>query len=72
MSRGHFVAAASAASAEFFAATGKVTDQSFQSDVLDSKTFRSLEPVTIVGILFILISYPASLITRQLERRFGH
>ncbi|GAA3622577.1 ectoine/hydroxyectoine ABC transporter permease subunit EhuD [Streptomyces fenghuangensis] len=34
-----------------------------------SETFRFLEPITVVGIAFILIAYPASLLIRVLERR---
>ncbi|RFU85448.1 ectoine/hydroxyectoine ABC transporter permease subunit EhuD [Streptomyces triticagri] len=34
-----------------------------------SQTFQMAEPVTIVGIAFILIAYPASLLLRALERR---
>ncbi|KAF4407931.1 ectoine/hydroxyectoine ABC transporter permease subunit EhuD [Streptomyces lycii] len=34
-----------------------------------SQTFVMTEPITIVGIAFILIAYPASLLMRALERR---
>ncbi|MEC4015197.1 ectoine/hydroxyectoine ABC transporter permease subunit EhuD [Streptomyces sp. H27-D2] len=34
-----------------------------------AQTFVMTEPITIVGIAFILIAYPASLLTRALERR---
>lgn len=34
-----------------------------------SETFRYTEPLTVVGIAFILIAYPASLAVRALERR---
>jgi polar amino acid transport system permease protein len=34
-----------------------------------SETFRFLEPITVVGIAFIVIAYPASLLIRALERR---
>ncbi|MFD1831780.1 MULTISPECIES: ectoine/hydroxyectoine ABC transporter permease subunit EhuD [Streptomyces] len=36
-----------------------------------SETFRFLEPVTVVGIAFIVIAYPASLLIRVLERRLA-
>ncbi|WP_116047907.1 ectoine/hydroxyectoine ABC transporter permease subunit EhuD [Amycolatopsis palatopharyngis] len=36
-----------------------------------SLNFRYVEPITIAGILFLLLSYPSSLIVRYLERRFG-
>lgn len=32
-------------------------------------TFQPTEPITVVGVAFILIAYPASLLTRALERR---
>ena len=34
-----------------------------------SETFRYVEPYTIAGVLFLLLSYPASLLVRRLERR---
>lgn len=36
-----------------------------------SKAFRYVEPVTIAGLLFLVISYSASLLVRWLERRVG-
>jgi polar amino acid transport system permease protein len=35
------------------------------------ETYRYNEPYTMVGLIFLLISYPAALGVRQLERRFG-
>jgi polar amino acid transport system permease protein len=34
-----------------------------------SGTFRFVEPYTIAGLLFLVISYPASMLVRRLERR---
>jgi polar amino acid transport system permease protein len=34
-----------------------------------SVTFRFVEPYTIAGVLFLVISYPASILVRRLERR---
>jgi polar amino acid transport system permease protein len=34
-----------------------------------SVTFRFVEPYTIAGLLFLLLSYPASILVRRLERR---
>lgn len=42
-----------------------------QAKILGSENFRYTEPFTIVGVLFLLISYPSSVLVRQLERRFG-
>ena len=39
---------------------------------IGNQTFRYLEPLTLVGLLFLLVSLPASLTVRRLERRFGH
>jgi polar amino acid transport system permease protein len=36
-----------------------------------AETFRVIEPYTLAGVLFLLISYPASIIVRRLERRVG-
>jgi polar amino acid transport system permease protein len=33
-----------------------------------SQTFRYVEPYTLAGVLFLLLSYPASLLVRRLER----
>lgn len=35
-------------------------------------TFQYIEPFTVVGVAFVLIAYPASLLMRALERRLGH
>ncbi|MBA3251540.1 MAG: ectoine/hydroxyectoine ABC transporter permease subunit EhuD [Geodermatophilaceae bacterium] len=39
---------------------------------IGNQTFRYLEPLTLVGLLFLLVSLPASFTVRRLERRFGH
>jgi len=36
-----------------------------------SERFRYLEPITVAGILFLVLSYSASLLVRWLERRVG-
>ncbi|MFR9800726.1 ectoine/hydroxyectoine ABC transporter permease subunit EhuD [Pseudonocardia sp. RS010] len=36
---------------------------------IGSVTFRYVEPYTIAGLLFLLLSYPASMLVRRLERR---
>jgi polar amino acid transport system permease protein len=38
---------------------------------ITAQTFRPVEPFTMAGLLFLLISYPASLLVRRLERRVG-
>jgi len=42
-----------------------------RAQIVGSENFRYLEPMTEVGLLFILVSYPASLLIRQLEVRYG-
>jgi len=39
---------------------------------IGAQTFSYTEPITIVGVLFLVISYPASLFVRWLERRMGN
>lgn len=36
-----------------------------------SRTFQFLEPITLVGVLFFMVSYPSVLLLRRLERRLG-
>lgn len=40
-----------------------------QSRLESASTFQYTEPLTLIGIAFILIAYPASLLVRALERR---
>ncbi|RII19682.1 Arginine transport system permease protein ArtQ [Streptomyces sp. YIM 130001] len=46
-----------------------VLDMLGEARQFGSQTFQMAEPVTVVGIAFILIAYPASLLLRALERR---
>ncbi|MFG3494337.1 ectoine/hydroxyectoine ABC transporter permease subunit EhuD [Streptomyces sp. NPDC047928] len=43
-----------------------------QSRLESAATFQYTEPLTVIGIAFILIAYPASLLVRALERRLVH
>jgi polar amino acid transport system permease protein len=36
---------------------------------IGSQTFRFTEPFTLAGLLFLVLSYPASMLVRRLERR---
>lgn len=40
-----------------------------QSRLESASTFQYTEPLTVIGIAFVLIAYPASLLVRALERR---
>ena len=42
-----------------------------QAKIISSTTFRTLEPFTMVGILFFILSYPSALLIRRLEVRFA-
>jgi polar amino acid transport system permease protein len=40
--------------------------------ILGSQSFRYLEPFTIVGLLFLLLSYPSSLLVRHFEEKLNN
>lgn len=39
--------------------------------IIGAGSFRYLEPFTLVGLLFLLLSYPSALLVRALERRWA-
>lgn len=39
--------------------------------IIGSQTFRYMEPITLVGVFFLVISIPASIAVRLLEQRMG-
>jgi polar amino acid transport system permease protein len=39
--------------------------------IIATQTFRYLEPLTLVGIIFLMVSLPLSLAVRRLEERYG-
>jgi polar amino acid transport system permease protein len=41
----------------------------FEANSIGATTFDYMEPITVVGVLFIVISYPTSVLLRVLERR---
>lgn len=43
-----------------------------QAKIIGSQTFRYLEPVTIVGIFFLVVSYSTAWLIRRLEARLAH
>ena len=49
-----------------------VADMLQQARAHGAATFEYIEPYTMVGIAFIVIAYPASVLVRQLERRLVH
>lgn len=48
-----------------------VTELLLTARVIGAQTFDYLEPITMVGLLYFLISYPSSLIVRGLEARYA-
>jgi polar amino acid transport system permease protein len=42
-----------------------------EAHAIGAETFRYLEPITLVGLLFFLVSYPTSLLVRRLETRLA-
>jgi polar amino acid transport system permease protein len=44
----------------------------FEAKELGSASFRYLEPYTLCGVIFLLASYPTSLLVRRLEKRLAH
>jgi polar amino acid transport system permease protein len=53
-------------------ATIGVLEMLQQARMFGADTFQFVEPITVVGVAFILIAYPASLLMRALERRLVH
>lgn len=41
------------------------------AQIIGKQSFRFLEPITMAGMLYFIVSYPTSLIVRRLEARFG-
>ena len=39
--------------------------------VIGTETFRFLEPITMAGLLYFLVSYPSALIIQRLEARYA-
>lgn len=42
-----------------------------QAKEVGGESFRVVEPYTLAGVLFLVLSYPASILVRRLERRVG-
>ena len=39
---------------------------------IQAQTFRSMEPLTMAGVLFLAVSVPAAALVRLLERRYAY
>jgi polar amino acid transport system permease protein len=53
-------------------ATITVLDMLGEARLDSAASFRYLEPITVVGVLFVVIAYPTSVLMRTLERRLGN
>lgn len=42
-----------------------------RAQIIGSRSFRYVEPITLVGLIFLALSYPSALLVRRLETRFG-
>lgn len=42
-----------------------------EAHAIGAQTFRYLEPITLVGVLFFVVSYPTALLVRRLEARLA-
>jgi polar amino acid transport system permease protein len=49
-----------------------VVELLLRAKTIGDLTFRYLEPLTLVGVLFFVLSYPSSHLVRRLEARFAH
>lgn len=49
-----------------------VTELLQTGQTIGTRTFRYLEPITMVGALYFLISYPSSIVVRKLEARYAN
>lgn len=49
-----------------------VVEMMSTAKVFGSESFRYLEPITIVGLLFLLMSYPGSLLVKYLEYKYNY
>lgn len=57
-------------SAQLLAIT--VTELMLTARVIGTETFRFLEPITLAGLLYFLVSYPSALILQRLEARYAN
>jgi len=48
-----------------------VTELLLTGRIIGTQTFRFLEPITLVGLLFFALSYPSSLLVQRLEARYA-
>jgi polar amino acid transport system permease protein len=66
---GNYLVAMFKESAQLLAIT--VTELMRTARIIGTETFRFLEPITMVGVLYFLISYPSALLVQRLEARYA-
>lgn len=66
---GNYLVAMFKESALLFSIT--VTELMYTGQTIGTRSFRYLEPITLVGALYFLISYPSSVFVRRLEARYA-
>lgn len=55
-----------------FLAIITVHEMVFEASQFGGEHFRYLEPFTIAAVIFLIASYPTSILVRKLEKRLGH
>lgn len=68
-SLGNYLVAMFKESAQLMAIT--VTELMLTARIIGTDTFRFLEPITMAGVLYFMISYPTSLLVQKLEARYA-
>jgi polar amino acid transport system permease protein len=48
-----------------------ITELMLTARVIGTETFRFLEPITMAGFLYFLLSYPSALFVQRLEARYA-
>ncbi|HSM58384.1 MAG TPA: ectoine/hydroxyectoine ABC transporter permease subunit EhuD [Candidatus Sulfomarinibacteraceae bacterium] len=66
---GNYLVAMFKESALLFSIT--VTELMYTGQTIGTRSFRYLEPITLVGALYFLLSYPSSIFVRRLEARYA-
>lgn len=66
---GNYLVAMFKESAQLSAIT--VVELTLSARIIGTNSFRFLEPFTMAGILYFLISYPSSLVVQRLEKRYA-
>lgn len=66
---GNYFVAMFKESAQLLAIT--VVELMLTARIIGTQTFRFLEPITMAGVLYFLISYPSSLLVQRLEARYA-